>query len=955
MNTSSLDYTDIRRLRGKRTRAAFAADLGVDPHTVYRWELEPGAPQARRPRGKVLARLYELANRAERATTTTADVPNISSAALPATLVTVSGNDRDAMPIGAALLRMLDGDWRDAESALLRAASDRNSTPAVQVLASTGLAAIEVLFRADGRRALAVLAPAMAPGAPPLALAEAIAALAYSFPDGELFDVGRVHAHAARAELLARGESPVTEAFAITAESNAALMAGDDDLQLRALARVEHLAVASLPEVAALFVDQLRALAASRTGQIRAASERIERMLADPRLGIVPPIEVRTCAMRAIRSLDELGDPSAALALARRARGIIEGARLPVGVHTGVVLRAEAEALMRLGRLDDADAVFAEADRILVDNRFPVTIVFPSQLRFLLVRGRAEALERQAERLAAIELPSIRPLCQAYAAWFAATATVARGDAGELVMAAFTHAEQACARWAPVRRDFLVSFASSAVGVSSPAEARPVFERAQRAANLWPTAWMSAHLRRIEGCLLVAEGRLDEGRMTFDAASAAFAASGDLLDATLARFGMASMLVERGEPGAVTRVAELEAELAAMHAPKPQWIIRTGAHINRSLSQAPAVVAHGPDGPRLAPGIEVAVQRLAIAGATTEIIRRELIAVAQEFVTGPVVLVAPEDGAPPEVAAWFDVGGGSRRLRLGVTRMPSEAERASLRLVALVAGLAFEAAELRSGESLAATTAEVSDIPGLVAASPAMRRVIADVGRLADSRATIVIAGESGVGKELIARALHQRSSRADRPYIAFNCASIPHELFEGQLFGYRKGAFTGATADQPGVIRAADGGTLFLDEIGELPIDVQPKLLRFLDNAEVFPLGAQRAVIVDVRVIAATNRDLAAEVRRGRFREDLYYRLLVVPLVVPPLRARREDIVPLARFFVRSLTEHGRPPAFAPDALAALEAHPWPGNVRELRNVIARALAYSPRPDVITRAELGL
>jgi transcriptional regulator with GAF, ATPase, and Fis domain len=238
--------------------------------------------------------------------------------------------------------------------------------------------------------------------------------------------------------------------------------------------------------------------------------------------------------------------------------------------------------------------------------------------------------------------------------------------------------------------------------------------------------------------------------------------------------------------------------------------------------------------------------------------------------------------------------------------------------------------------------------------SAVMRRVLADVGRLAGSHATVVITGESGVGKELIARALHQLSPRSARPYVAFNCAAVPHELFEGQLFGYRKGAFTGAIADHAGVVRAADSGTLFLDEIGELPLDVQPKLLRWLDNAEVFPLGAERPATVDVRLIAATNRDLAAEVKKGRFREDLYYRLMVVPLTVPPLRARKEDVLPLARFFARGHAD-GRAPAFAPDALAALAAHAWPGNVRELRNVIARAFAFSPRPDVITRAQLGL
>jgi transcriptional regulator with GAF, ATPase, and Fis domain len=274
--------------------------------------------------------------------------------------------------------------------------------------------------------------------------------------------------------------------------------------------------------------------------------------------------------------------------------------------------------------------------------------------------------------------------------------------------------------------------------------------------------------------------------------------------------------------------------------------------------------------------------------------------------------------------------------------------------LATFAGMALEAAALR-GDAPVAAAPEPPDLPGFIAASPAMKRLLVDISRLAGSNATVVITGESGVGKELIARALHDRSSRAAKPYIAFNCAAVPHELFEGQLFGHRKGAFTGANSDQVGVVRAADGGTLFLDEIGELPLDIQPKLLRFLDNAEVFPLGAQRAVNVDVRVVAATNRDLAADVRKGRFREDLFYRLQVVPLAVPPLRARREDIVPLARYFARSMSDGRTTPAFAPDALSALAAHAWPGNVRELRNVISRALAYSPRPTVLTRAVLGL
>jgi transcriptional regulator with PAS, ATPase and Fis domain len=279
--------------------------------------------------------------------------------------------------------------------------------------------------------------------------------------------------------------------------------------------------------------------------------------------------------------------------------------------------------------------------------------------------------------------------------------------------------------------------------------------------------------------------------------------------------------------------------------------------------------------------------------------------------------------------------------------------------LANVASLALEVASLRGrGERsrLVEEAEPLSDLPGFIAASGAMRRLRAELASLAASRATVIVQGESGSGKEVIARSLHELSLRAREAFVAFNCAAIPRDLFEGQLFGYRRGAFTGAVTDHPGVIRAADHGTLFLDEVGELPLDTQPKLLRFLENGEVFPLGERRPIKVDVRIVAATHKDLASLVREGRFREDLYYRLQVVPLRVPPLRERREDIVALARYFVRALTSEGHEaPALSTDALAALVAHAWPGNVRELRNVIERVLAYSPVPRTITRAHLRI
>jgi transcriptional regulator with PAS, ATPase and Fis domain len=281
-----------------------------------------------------------------------------------------------------------------------------------------------------------------------------------------------------------------------------------------------------------------------------------------------------------------------------------------------------------------------------------------------------------------------------------------------------------------------------------------------------------------------------------------------------------------------------------------------------------------------------------------------------------------------------------------------------LSVLGTVASLSLESATLRGYDERrvnAASDERLPEIPGFLAASPAMRKLRTELSRLVGSGATVIITGESGVGKEVVARAIHDLSDRSAKPYVAFNCATVPRELFEGQLFGYRRGAFTGASADHPGVIRAATGGTLFLDEIGELPLDIQPKLLRFLENGEVFPLGERRPLRVDVRVLAATHRNLGELVRTGKFREDLYYRLQVVPIHVPPLRDRREDVPVLARHFLRELTRQGEPPVLAPDALSALSAHSWPGNVRELRNVIERSMAFSPTPSVLRAEHLNI
>ena len=235
-------------------------------------------------------------------------------------------------------------------------------------------------------------------------------------------------------------------------------------------------------------------------------------------------------------------------------------------------------------------------------------------------------------------------------------------------------------------------------------------------------------------------------------------------------------------------------------------------------------------------------------------------------------------------------------------------------------------------------------LPGFVCASAAMTRVVEQIQRLQGHDLTVLITGESGTGKDLVARAIHVGSPRRAAMFLPYNCTTTTRELADSQLFGHRRGSFTGAVTDQPGLIRSAGGGTLFLDEIGDLPLDVQPKLLRFLEQGEVMPVGETRPQDVDVRVLAATNADLEQRVAEGKFREDLYYRLSVIRIQVPPLRERREEIPHLSTFFLREACDRlGKPDVqLAAGTLDLFARYWWPGNVRQLRNEIQRAVAMS-------------
>lgn len=331
--------------------------------------------------------------------------------------------------------------------------------------------------------------------------------------------------------------------------------------------------------------------------------------------------------------------------------------------------------------------------------------------------------------------------------------------------------------------------------------------------------------------------------------------------------------------------------------------------------------------------------------------RHWTIGAARVRIGGPGADV-PLDAGLPATAARLRVVRGRALLEPGDAPVTLNGARVR-EPTPLVAGDTVRIGEhVLAVETTTLTLAEDPDLVqfgDLIGRTAAMRRTLGLLSRMAGHDERLLIVGESGTGKELAARAVHACGPRADGPFVAVNCAAFADQLVESELFGHERGAFTGATARRDGAFHAADQGTLFLDEVGELRIDVQAKLLRALESGEIRRVGSTKAEFPDVRIVAATNRDLPAMVRAGTFREDLWFRLSVLTIRMPPLRERREDVPWLARAL---LERHHRGAALAPDALVRLERHDWPGNVRELRNVLTRAVVLGGSP--ITAATLA-
>jgi predicted ATP-dependent protease len=918
---------EIRAIRGLRSRATFARLLGVTPLTVLRWELAESDKEARRPRAKTVETLKKLA---------------VGEAL---SLPEGAESEEDEALLGPVLKRLWTTDWALAEAELLRLlTSTALSTTLGRTLATLGVAQAQLL-RLDSMSGLMTLLPILAEAEAdklPAALAGrtfTLAACAFSLADPRTFDAGRANAYAARAgALLASGDHDLQ--VLVTTARLAATRFLAPSVALRAYESSDLTPHPGLSPIA-------QAIAVNMHTRVRnvnpgAAADGDPVLVLGEELGL-HEFCLSLLASRAWRGLRGSLTPSAILPIVAQVREKAESYGIARGQSLVRALACEAEALARLGRLTAAFAAAERGLRLATQGASSPDELAAPLARLYLYAGRGAELGvllGQFER-AGIGARS-SSACRAIAA-LAAAHDENFPLAAELADSVCSVPEGAGDADIILPDAFIIAI-DARIQQRDVAGARAILDRLEVLLEERPSVWHTAFFRRLEALVLIQEQRTAEARQKLESSLATFSLIGDLVQSAYARLALARAEKAFGGRDADRLLAEAMAECERLGV-VPRRLLLPAA-IPTFTATAPAEWA----GQTLADRLVVALERLSVQGLSPELVRHELgAAVAGLFPGRHVALEAAGESGSGLVAETFELAG--KELRLDVTGEVDAAEREAVRT------LAQAAAARIPGASAAEREAEIDDkIPWFVASARATRRLKREIAQLSRSAATVLITGESGSGKEIVARAVHELSARSHKAYVPFNCASVPRELFEGQLFGYRRGAFTGATSDNPGVIRAADGGTLFLDEIGELPLDMQPKLLRFLENGEIFPLGERKPLRVDVRVLAATHRDLGQLVAQGHFREDLYYRLNVVPLSVPPLRERPEDVLTLAGLFIERLAPEGAPaPELGPEAVNALTQHAWPGNVRELRNVIERAMAYAPVPAVLGAEHLRL
>jgi DNA-binding NtrC family response regulator/tetratricopeptide (TPR) repeat protein len=661
-----------------------------------------------------------------------------------------------------------------------------------------------------------------------------------------------------------------------------------------------------------------------------------------------------------------------ALALAERSATVQE--QNGPGRGLAISLANLGQILVRLGKLERAEKVLLRALESRGQTQFnEITgAVYDTLAQVALMRGGYEAAGDY-----------LRQAGEAYGSYGAQTdqwyewsirvleaKLAARRGATE---AALSLANEIAAKAPPaeaIQADLIACEALLAGGHPTDAETRMGGVSTRIDARAMPAAW--GEFLRLRGALHAAADRLSEAYHDIAQSASVFELIGEGYQRGLSHFALGRLA---SRVGARSQAEHQFALAASMF--NSLGAARDLVETQKAAAQLPVTEASNPLS--YIDGDDAVVRRLVDAAAFPELLCHETAAAVCDTLDADcaVVFVAPQ-GGDLRLVAW--TGGDADRARAIASRAVGRSHgtgwvisqqtgrdldgprfvailsprpiadplRRRLRMIAAIAAQGFELCTARQRPAAPAEIAYEQPLepllPGFLCASPAMMRVVEQIQRLQGNELTVLITGESGTGKELVARAIHVGSLRSSAVFLPYNCTTTTRELADSQLFGHRRGSFTGAVNDQLGLVRTALGGTLFLDEIGDLPLDVQPKLLRFLEQGEIMPIGETRPQRVDVRVIAATNADLEQRVAEGKFREDLYYRLTVIRILIPPLRDRREEIPHLTSLFMREISERlAKPDVFlTPDTLELLAQYWWPGNVRQLRNEIQRLVALS-------------
>lgn len=671
-----------------------------------------------------------------------------------------------------------------------------------------------------------------------------------------------------------------------------------------------------------------------------------------------------------------------ALALAERAVALQEG----LGPNQGLAgaLATLGQISVRIGNLRRAEEVLHRALEVRSAARFHETTgaVFDTLAQLSLMRGdyahAADYLRQAGDAYGAYGRQTSR--------WYewsirviTARLAIRQGKPDEALAVADEISRSSAAPPAEaLESELIASEALLAAGRVDEAAQRLRHVESRLDPRTTPGAW--GELLRLRGRLHVHRGRTTEAYHDIAQSSSVFELVGERYQAATSQLALGRLAATAGARSTAERhfqqaaavfeslgaTRDLDETREALAAPVS---IGTGEYVGSPTDADDAVV-----------------RRLVDAAILPDLLARELAAALLETMSADIAVVfvqLPSGDVRPMASAGADADSARTLARLAsegaaygagtvivepVGREPDGPRLVAIassrplgqpllrraRMLALVARQGFELCAVRDEPHALADLAVERPLepvlPGFVCASASMHRVIDQIQRLQGNDLTVLITGESGTGKELVARAIHVGSPRSAATFLPYNCTTTTRELADSQLFGHRRGSFTGAVSDQPGLVRTATGGTLFLDEVGDLPLDVQPKLLRFLEQGEIMPVGDTRPQRVDVRVLAATNADLEQRVAEGKFREDLYYRLSVIRIHVPPLRQRREEIPHLSTFFMREASERlGKPDVQLSSAVLDLfSQYWWPGNVRQLRNEIQRAVAMATPGGVI-------